>query len=88
MGLIGLPAEKPAHRTLSGSTVNLLKSISETLDQMLAQDISKRTAEEFSATASDVFPQYVSFVVAFARVVSKKLDRGSDARVNPRHGSP
>lgn len=82
VGLIGLPAEKPAQRSLPGSADNLLKSIGGTLDEMILDVISKRTAEEFSAAASDVFPQYVSLVVAFSRVASKVIDRKTIVRLN------
>jgi hypothetical protein len=82
VGLIGLPAEKPAQRSLPGSADNLLRSISETLDAMIFEVISKRTSEEFEKAAGDVFPQYVSLVVAFSRVATKVIDRKAIVRLN------
>lgn len=82
VGLIGLPAEKPAQRSLPGSADNLLKSIGETIDEMIVDVISKRTADEFSKAEAEVFPQYVSLVVAFSRVASKVIDRKTIVRLN------
>ena len=58
VGLIGLPAEKPAQRSLPGSADNLLRSITETQNQLILEVISKRTADEFTHAAAEVFPQY------------------------------
>jgi hypothetical protein len=82
VSLIGLPAEKPAQRSLPGSADTLLRSIVETLNQMIAEVISKRTAEDLRKAELDVFPQYVSLVVAFARVASRAIDRNTIIRLN------
>jgi hypothetical protein len=82
VGLIGLPAEKSAQRSLPGSAEKLLKSIAETLDAMILDVISKRTAGELRQAEDEVFPQYVSLVVAFARVASKLVDRKTIARLS------
>jgi len=82
VGLIGLPAERPAQQTLPGSAGNLLKGIETTLDQMILDVISKRTAEEWARAEDEVLPQYISLVVAFARVVSKLVDRKTIVRLS------
>ena len=76
-----MPSERPAQQTLPGSVSGLLKSIDETLDRMILEVISKRTAEDLRQAENDVFPQYVSLVVAFALVVSKLVDRKTITRL-------
>jgi hypothetical protein len=82
VGLIGLPAEKPAQRSLPGAADDLLRSISQMLDRMILEVISKRTATEFKSAQDQIFADYVSLSVAFARVASKAIDRKAIAKLN------
>src|ERR1700733_11186102 len=82
VGLVGLPAEKAAQRSLPGAADNLLKSIRQMQDQMVGEAISAKTEAELQETESRVLLEYASLVVAFAHVASRVVDRKTIARLN------
>ena len=79
--LLGLPAEKSAQKELSGSTVEVVKTIALILDQMVMAAIDKRTAQEFLAVQAEVFPKYVQLVVSLAAIVSTIVPKPVLARL-------
>jgi hypothetical protein len=82
VALIGLPAEKPAQRSLPGIAENLFRSIKETHAQIVDDLISKRTAQEFAEAEVRALPEYATLVIAFSLVASRLIDRNTVARLN------
>src|SRR5687768_6270109 len=75
VSLLGLPAEKPAKRTLPGAADRVLRNISSLLDEMFADLITRRTAADFEAGVNAAFGDYVNLVLAFGRIASTQITR-------------
>jgi hypothetical protein len=68
--LVGLPSEREhAPKQLSGSANEMVRAVVSIVDDMIVSTMEKRTAEEFAAARSEVFPQYFAAMVALGGLI-------------------
>lgn len=73
--LLGLPAEKPAKRDLSGSADQVVRAVANVLNQMIMRVIDTRTSDEFLAAYNQVFTPYMQLVGSLSQIVSAIVPR-------------
>jgi hypothetical protein len=68
--LVGLPSEtQRATRQLSGSANDLVRVVVSVVDEMVLRTMEERTADGFSKTRAEVFPQYFVAMVALGALI-------------------
>lgn len=68
LSLIALPAEKP--RVPAAYSPQVVVAICSVLEDMIASLLAKRTGDEFSSAALDVFPRYIRALRALGDIVA------------------
>lgn len=82
IAFLGAPAQRSAKKRLSGSTVEVVKTVSSLVDEMVEEAVCSKSAAEFRATFDDVFPKYVALCVNLGRLVSTMVPRNELVRLS------
>lgn len=82
IAFLGAPAQAATKRRLSGSTVDMVETVSSLIEEMVEDALQAKDAVEFQAVFEEVFPKYAGLCINLGRLVSAMVPRAEIVRLS------